>query len=94
MQTRPFLGLVRYVSSFLPNLAQPSAALSDLITKTADKHFPMWTDNHQHAFDSIKQLLVGQDCLTTIVFTLMPEYKIYVTTDASDTCGGAMKRNY
>ena len=90
MQTRSFLGLVRYVSSFLPNLAQHSATLSDLITKTADKHFSVWTDNHQHAFDSIKQLLVSQDCLTTIDFTLMPEYRIYVTTDASNTCSGTV----
>ena len=84
-ETRSFLGFVRYVSSFLPNLAQRSTALSDLITKAADKQFPVWTDNHQHAFNSIKQLLVRWDCLTTIDFTLMPENKIYVTTDTSDT---------
>jgi hypothetical protein len=35
-------------------------------------------------------MLVGHECLTTIDFTKMPENKIYVTTDASDTCSGAV----
>jgi len=45
---------------------------------------------HQHAFDSIKKLVVSRDCLTTIDLSLMPEYKIYVTTDASDLGSGAV----
>lgn len=89
-QTRSFLGLVRYVASFLPNLAKHSAALSDLITKSADKSFPQWTDTHQKAFNGIKQTLVSCECLTTIDFSKMPEYKIYITTDASDICSGAV----
>jgi hypothetical protein len=39
-QMRSFLGLVRYVSSFLLNLADHTATLSSLITKAADKNFP------------------------------------------------------
>jgi hypothetical protein len=45
---------------------------------------------HQFAFDSIKQIVVGRDCLMTIDFNLMPDHKIYVTTDASDTCSRAL----
>lgn len=36
------------------------------------------------AFDGIKRLVVSHECLTTVDFTLMPKYNIYVTTDASD----------
>ena len=60
------------------------------ITKSADKHFPAWTQTHQHMFDSIKELLVSHECLTTIDFTKMPEHKIYITTNASNTCSGAV----
>jgi hypothetical protein len=89
-QTRSFLGLVRYVSSFIPKLAEHTSALSDLIMKAADKCFPAWTSSHKSAFEAIKRTLVGRDCLTTIDFEKMPEYKIYITTDASDTCSGAI----
>ena len=88
--TRSFIGLVRYIAAFLPGLAEHTAALGDLITKDADRHFPKWTEGHQHAFDSIKKLVVGRDCLTTIDFSLMPDHKIYVTTDASDLGSGAV----
>ena len=67
-----------------------TGALADLITKEADRNFPMWTDTHQLAFDGIKKLVVGRDCLTTIDLALLPEYKIYVTTDASDLGSGAV----
>jgi hypothetical protein len=67
-----------------------AAALANLITKAADKVFPPWTPKHERAFEGIKQMLVSHECLTTIDFAKMPEYKIYVTTDASDTCSGAV----
>ena len=89
-QTRAFIGLVRYLSAFLPGLSTHTGALSDLITKDADRNFPKWTDTHQLAFDGIKKLVSSRDCLTTIDLALMPEYKIYVTTDASDLGSGAV----
>src|SRR6266567_1305162 len=67
-----------------------TGALADLITKDADRKFPKWTKMHQHTFDGIKKLVVSHDCLTTIDLSLMPEYKIYVTTDASDLGSGAV----
>jgi len=89
-QTRAFIGLVRYLSAFLPGLSTHTGALSDLIMKDADRSFPEWTDTHQSAFDGIKNLVAGRDCLTTIDLALMPEYKIFVTTDASDLGSGAV----
>ena len=90
MQTCVFIGLVRYLSAFLPGLAEHTGALADLITKDADRRFPKWNEKHQGAFDGIKRLVVGRGCLTTIDFSLMPEYKIFVTTDASDLGTGAV----
>ena len=87
---RSFLGLVRYLSAFLPNLADHSLILDDLTTKAADKCFPTWTPEHQNAFEAIKKIVVSRNCLTTIDFQKMPGFKIYVTTDASDTCSGAL----
>ena len=37
------------------------------------------------AFKNIKGLIISKACLTTINPSLMPWYKIFVTTDASDT---------
>jgi hypothetical protein len=45
---------------------------------------------YQMAFEGIKALVTLKDCLTTIDLSLMPEYKIFVMTDASDTGSGAI----
>ena len=87
---RSFLGLVQYLSSFLPNLAQHTSVLDELTTKDCDKNFPPWTDQYQVAFDKVKALVVSKACLTTIDSSLMPAYKIFVTTDASNTGSGAV----
>jgi len=89
-QVRSFIGLVRYIAAFLPKLSDHTAVLGDLITKSADKCFPSWTAEHEKAFANIKKLVVSRECLTTIDFSLMPENKIYVTTDASDKGTGAL----
>ena len=89
-QVRSFLGLVRYLATFLPQLAEYTRTLDTLTKKECDKTFPDWTENHQHAFDSIKQLATSTECLTTIDYAKMPEYKIFVTTDASDYGSGAI----
>ena len=87
---RSFLGLVRYLAAFLPNLAQHTNVLDDLTTKECDKIFPPWSERHQKAFDDIKKLVLSKACLTTIDPSLMPSHKIFVTTDASDTGSGAV----
>ena len=87
---RAFLGLVRYLSSFLPHLAEQTRVLDELTTKECDKSFPQWSVRHQAAFDAIKTMVTSTDCLTTIDPSLMPNYKIFVTTDASDVGSGAV----
>ena len=87
---RSFLGLVRYLSVFLPKLADHTSILDELTTKECDKNFPTWSERHQTVFDNIKRLMVSKACLTTIDPSLMPRFKIFVTTDASDTGSGAV----
>jgi hypothetical protein len=87
---RSFLGLVRYLSAFLPNLAEHTTVLDELTMKECDRKFPAWTTQHQNAFDAIKSLVTSKKCLTTIDPTLMPGHKIFVTTDASDFGSGAV----
>ena len=85
-----FLGLVRYVANFLPNLADHTRVLHTLTTKEASKDFPPWKSSHQRAFEAIKGLVIGSDCLTTIDHVNPGKNKIFVTTDASDFCSGAV----
>jgi len=84
-----FLGLVRYVSAFLPKLADHTCVLTPLMTKECRKDFPTWTTAHQTAFEAIKALVVSADCLTTIDHENPGDNKIFVTCDASDWRSGA-----
>ncbi|RXW14168.1 hypothetical protein EST38_g11692 [Candolleomyces aberdarensis] len=87
---RRFLGLVRYLDPFLPQLARHAEVLTRLTTKDCDKVFPVWTPAHQRAFDSIKGLVTSADCLTTIDHASPGENNIYVTCDASEIGTGAV----
>jgi hypothetical protein len=85
-----FLGLVCYLSAFLPNLAEHTGVLDELTMKECNRNFPAWTTQHQSTFDAIKSLVTSKKCLTTIDPTLMPGHKIFVTTDASNFGSGAV----
>ena len=87
---RSFLGLVRYIATFLPALAEYTAILSPLTSKECQADFPYWTDCHQRAFDAIKALVVSRECLTVIDHDEPGNNKIFVTTDASDLRTGAV----
>ena len=89
-QMRSFLGLVRYIAIFLPKLADHTAVLNELTHKECEKTFPPWLPKHQIAFDSIKHLVTSRECLTTIDLNKLDTHKIFVTTDASDLCSGAV----
>ena len=86
---RGFLGLTRYISAFLPALAEHTSVLTPLTTKECDRDFPMWTSEHQKAFEAIKGLVTGTECLTVIDYEDTTK-KIFVTTDASDRRTGAV----
>jgi hypothetical protein len=83
-EVHSFLGLVCYISAFLPNLAEHTRILTPLTMKDAQKKFPEWTIAHQNAFDSIKHLIISRECLTTIDHMSLGENKIFVTCDTSD----------
>ncbi len=87
---RSYLGLVRYVASFLPKLAEYTAVLTPLTTKAAELEFPAWSAEHQAAFDAIKQLVTSTECLTVIDHDDLENNRIYVSCDASDIRTGAM----
>ena len=89
-QMRSFLGLVRYIAIFLPKLADHTAILNELTHKEFEKNFPTWLPKHQLAFDAIKELVTSRECLTTIDLNKLNTHKIFVTTDASDVCSGAV----
>jgi len=86
---RGFLGITRYLSAFLPALAEHTSILSPLTNTECDKNFPSWTSAHQDAFDSIKKLVTSTECLTTIDYD-DPKKKIFLTTDASNRRTGAV----
>ena len=86
---RSFLGLVRYISWYLPKLADYTCILTPLTTKEARREFPTWTTEHQLAFEAIKALVVSRECLTTIDHKNLGDNKVFVTCDASDWRTGA-----
>ena len=64
-----FLGLVHYIATFQPNLAEHTTTLTPLTTKECEKHFPTWPSEHQFTFEVIKGLVVSRECLTVIDHT-------------------------
>ena len=54
---RKFLGLVQYLATFLPRLAEHRSLLTPLTTKEAQKDWPGWTNVHQTAFQNIKGIV-------------------------------------
>ena len=89
-EVRQFLGLVRYLNAFLPKLAMQSEILNRLTWKDCNERFPKWTQKYQDAFDTMKQIVVSRECPTVIDHSKTPEFKIFVTTNASDKATGAV----
>ena len=87
-KVQAFLGLMRYIVSFLPKLADYTYILIPLTNKCAKTHFS-WTGDHQCAFESIKALTVEANCLTVMDHANPGENRIFVTCDTSDWCTGA-----
>lgn len=82
-QVRQFLGLVRYISTFLPALAEHTTILTPLTKRECNSAFPAWRGIHQWAFEAIKGLVLSWDCLTTIEHQNPRDNQIFVTCDAS-----------
>jgi len=82
-EVRHFLGLVRYISVFLLQLAEPTSVLSPLTHKECNTDFPLWTPDHQVTFEAIKGLVLSCDCLTTIDHVSPGNNRIFVICDAT-----------
>lgn len=67
-----------------------SEVLSWLTTKECNCEFPVWTLEHQTAFEKIKDIVVSHECLTVIDHSKLDTNKIFLTTDASEKATGAI----
>ena len=85
-----FLGLVWYISAFLPVLVEHTLVLTPLMHKECNAVFPTWTTEHHNAFQAIKALVILHNCLTMIDHQNSADNKIYVTCDASQRCNGTV----
>jgi hypothetical protein len=81
---------VRYISTYLKDLAEYTAILTPLTAREFNDGLPKWTQEHKFAFSAIKALVVSRKCLTVIDHENPGENKIFITTDASDRRTGAM----
>ncbi|EGO04700.1 hypothetical protein SERLA73DRAFT_38835, partial [Serpula lacrymans var. lacrymans S7.3] len=79
-----------FIPLALPLLAKHACILTQLTTKAADIAFPAWSPAHQQAFQAIKDLVVSPACLTSIGHDNPGENCIFVTTDTSEFCTGAL----
>ena len=82
-QVRSFLGMTGYYRHCIPNYAKIANPLVQLTKK--NRRFS-WTQIHQTAFQSLKELLTSNYVMSHPDPQL--PYKLY--TDASDTCVGAI----
>ena len=65
-EVHTFLGLVQYISTFLPKFAEYTSILTPLTLKSCNMLFPPWTLQQEATFLVIRDLILGADCLTTI----------------------------
>ena len=81
-QLQQFLGMVTYLSPFIPSLSTHIAPLWELLKK--DSEF-MWNTNYQEAFNQIKQLV----CKDTTLWYFDVQKPVTVQVDASKKGLGA-----
>jgi transposase InsO family protein len=82
-ELRSFLGTANYYRRFVADFSSIVAPLCDLTSKTA---IFKWTDECQHAFDTIKEAL----CTAPVLAFPVPGAKYVLDTDASDRGIGAV----
>lgn len=80
-----FLGLAGYYRDFIPEYAQLTYPLTELVKKRALNRVA-WTSEHQTAFDRVKSALAKEPVLKAPDFTL----EFVLRTDASEQCLGAV----
>ena len=83
-QLESFLGFVGYLREFVPLFASIAAPL-EKIRKVADLR-PIWSTEHQNAFDTFKSVLSAAPALVDF----NPDLPLLVATDASQYAVGAV----
>ena len=85
-ELQQFLGMVQYMSSFIPNLSDKTSVLRDLTKKETPWS---WTPNHETAFKAIKD----QICNTVTLSYFDPALDTRIQVDASTKgLGAALSR--
>ncbi|XP_026747201.1 uncharacterized protein K02A2.6-like [Trichoplusia ni] len=82
-QLQSFLGLINYYRNFVPNASTILSPLYDLLKKGSKWG---WTDNHDKAFKTIKQVMTSEQVLAHFD----PNARIILTVDASPSGLGAV----
>jgi len=78
-QLQEFLGVINYISQFIPHLASIRAPLTSV---TGTEEF-VWTTTHDHALDNVKRAAAHNQIMKPIDHeSALP---IWLITDASDT---------
>lgn len=84
-----FLGMINYYHRFIPNMANESAMLYDLLSEKKDKNKPKqftWSVEGQEAFENLKCALANN----TLLVYPDPEANLCINADASGTAIGAV----
>ena len=81
-ELQQFLGMVQYMSPFIPKLADSTAALRNLTKKDSDF---VWNDSHEQAFKNIKDMV----CHTTSLAYFDVTKETIIKVDASQQGIGA-----
>lgn len=82
-ELRTFLGMITYVSSFIPNLSDHTAKLRELLKKG---NAWVWTEEHQSVFERLKKALTE----TPVLAYYQPGKQITLSVDASQYGMGAV----
>lgn len=78
-----FLGMINYLSRFLPNLSKETAPLRNLLKN--DTHW-VWTRNEELCFKKLKQMV----CNAPILALFDNEKEVVIATDASKEAVGSV----
>ncbi|UYV70334.1 K02A2.6-like [Cordylochernes scorpioides] len=81
-ELKRFLGMINYLSRFIPSLAERAHPLYSLLSQKNDW---FWGDNQVKAFETLKKALSSFPTLAMY----NPSYKTFITTDASSFGLGA-----
>lgn len=80
---RSFLGMVNRLGKFLPDIAEKTKPLRDLLHEDASW---LWSEPQEEAFLNIKDLL----CKTPVLTLYKPDAQLTLSTDASSFAPGAV----